>query len=83
MRCVYMSPSVLTGSLHDTIPLEGKFKTFLRMHTCYTCIKSLIFFVFFLFPTVSTLKKQKWRKTPELGTFKTHTSQALVHRLVY
>ena len=84
MRCVYMSPSVLTGSLHDTIPLEGKFKTFF-----YACIhaihaSSLIFsFFFVLFLTVSTLKKQKWRKTPELGTFKTRTSQALVHRLVY
>ena len=44
-------------------------------------VSFLVFFVLFL--TVSTLKKQKWRKTPELGTFKTRTSQALVHRLVY
>ena len=33
------------------------------------------FFSFFLFPTVSTLKKQKWRKTPELGTFLKDTHQ--------
>ena len=83
MRCVYMSPSVLTGSLHDTIPLEGKFKTFFT-HAYMLYMHQVSFLVFFvLFLTVSTLKKQKWRKTPELGTFKTRTSQALVHRLVY
>ena len=78
MRCVYMSPSVLTGSLHDTRPLEGKKKFYLKPF--YACIhaihaSSLIFSFFVLFLTVSTLKKQKWRKTPELGTFLKDTHQ--------
>ena len=63
MRCVYMSPSVLTGSLHDTRPLEGNFKTFLRMHTCYTCIKSLIFLVFFVSDSIYS-EKAKMAKNP-------------------
>ena len=47
MRCVYMSPSVLTGSLHDTIPLEGKFKTFFTH--AYMLYMHQVSFLVFLF----------------------------------
>lgn len=64
MRCVYMSPSVLTGSLHDTIPLEGKFKTFFT-HAYMLYMHQVSFLVFFCFVSDSIYsEKAKMAKNP-------------------
>ena len=62
MRCVYMSPSVLTGSLHDTIPLEGKFKTFFT-HAYMLYMHQVSFLVFFVSDSIYS-EKAKMAKNP-------------------